>query len=177
MKFTCDKTSLFREIAFAQEVIASKNALSIMSNVYLEASDSRLLIRATDVKVSFETSIPVEGVVPGSLTVFCDKLTGILSSLPDGDLTVEQDEGRVVLKPLTRKVRFQLKTLSGEKYPELPRAEAELYFDIPARDSQGPLSESSYLIMNVFPAILILSPARAPITFNSFFMPIFPRKW
>jgi len=64
MKFTCDKTSLLREIAFAQEVIASKNALSIMSNVYLEASDSRLLIRATDVKVSFETSIPVDNVTP-----------------------------------------------------------------------------------------------------------------
>ena len=128
MKFTCDKTSLFREIAFAQEVIASKNALSIMSNVYLEASDSKLLIRATDVKVSFETSIPVEEVTPGSLTVFCDKLAGILSSLPDGDLTVEQDDGRVVLKPKSRKVRFQLKTLSGEKYPELPRAEPELFF-------------------------------------------------
>jgi len=146
MKFTCDKTSLFREIAFAQEVIASKNALSIMSNVYLEASDSRLLIRATDVKVSFETSIPVEGVVPGSLTVFCDKLTGILSSLPDGDLTVEQDEGRVILKPLARKVRFQLKTLSGEKYPELPKAEAELYFDIPAREFRKMVTQTIFSV-------------------------------
>ena len=111
MKFTCDKTSLFREIAFAQEIIASKNALSIRSNVYLEASAERLVIRATDVKVCFETSIPVEDVVPGSLTVFCDKLTGILSSLPEGEITVEQDDGKVVLKSAARKVRFQLKTL------------------------------------------------------------------
>ncbi|HNX73956.1 MAG TPA: DNA polymerase III subunit beta, partial [Spirochaetales bacterium] len=56
MKFTCDKNSLLREIAFAQEIIASKNALSIMSNVYLEVTDSKLVIRATDVKVSLETS-------------------------------------------------------------------------------------------------------------------------
>ena len=146
MKFTCDKTSLFREIAFAQEVIASKNALSIMSNVYLEASDSRLLIRATDVKVSFETSIPVDEVVPGSLTVFCDKLTGILSSLPEGDLTVEQDDGRVVLKPTARKVRFQLKTLSGEKYPELPRAEPELFFDIPAREFKRMITQTIFSV-------------------------------
>ena len=146
MKFTCDKSSLFREIAFAQEVIASKNALSIMSNVYLEASDSRLLIRATDVKVSFETSVPVSDVVPGSLTVFCDKLTGILSSLPDGDLTVEQDEGRVILKPAAKKVRFQLKTLSGEKYPELPRAEPELYFEIPARDFKKMVTQTIFSV-------------------------------
>jgi len=146
MKFTCDKTSLFREIAFAQEVIASKNALSIMSNVFLEASDSKLLIRATDVKVSFETSIPVGDVIPGSLTVFCDKLTGILSSLPDGDLSVEQDEGRVVLKPVARKVRFQLKTLSGEKFPELPRAEPELFFDIPAREFKRMITQTIFSV-------------------------------
>jgi len=134
MKFTCDKMSLFREIAFAQEIINSKNALSIMSNVYLEASDTRLLVRATDVKVGFETYLPVNDGVSGSLTVFCDKLTGILSSLPDGDITIEQEDGRVVLKHQTRKVRFQLKTLSGEKFPELPKAEEGLFFDVPARE-------------------------------------------
>lgn len=146
MKFTCDKTSLLREIAFAQEVIASKNALSIMSNVYLEASDSRLLIRATDVKVSFETSIPVDNVAPGSLTVFCDKLTGILSSLPEGDLTIEQDDGRVVLKPAERKVRFQLKSLSGEKFPELPRAEAELFFELPSREFRRMVTQTIFSV-------------------------------
>lgn len=146
MKFTCDKNSLFREIAFAQEVIASKNALSIMSNVYLEASDTRLLIRATDVKVSFETTLPIEGIVPGSLTVFCDKLAGILASLPDGDLTIEQDDGRVVLKPQARKVRFQLKSLSGEKYPELPRAEASSYFDIPAREFRSMVAQTVFSV-------------------------------
>jgi len=146
MKFTCDKTSLFREISFAQEVIASKNALSIMSNVYLEASDSKLLIRATDVKVSFETSIPVDEVVPGSMTVFCDKLTGILSSLPDGDLVVEQDEGRAVLKPTAKKVRFQLKTLSGEKFPELPRAEPELFFEIPSREFKRMVTQTIFSV-------------------------------
>lgn len=134
MKFTCDKSSLFREIAFAQEIIASKNALSIMSNVYLEVSAERLLIRATDVKVSFETSIPVDDVVPGSLTVFCDKLTGILSSLPDGDITVEQEEGKVVLRSAARKVRFQLKTLSASSFPELPKAEEEQYFEVSAKE-------------------------------------------
>jgi len=146
MKFTCDKTSLSREIAFAQEVIASKNALSIMSNVYLEASESKLLIRATDVKVSFETVIPVDNVVPGALTVFCDKLSGILASLPEGELTVEQEENRVVLKPQARRVRFQLKTLSGEKYPELPRAEDDSYFEIPAREFKRMVAQTIFSV-------------------------------
>ncbi|MDD3981212.1 MAG: DNA polymerase III subunit beta [Spirochaetia bacterium] len=148
MKFTCDKASLLREIAFAQEIIASKNALSIMSNVYLEVSDSRLLIRATDVKVSFETTIPVDNVIPGSLTVFCDKLMGILTTLPDGDLTIEQDDGRIILKPAEKKVRFQLKSLSGEKFPELPRAEENLFFQLPSRDFRRMVSQTIFSVSN-----------------------------
>jgi len=146
MKFTCDKNSLLREISFAQEIIASKNALSIMSNVYLEATDSRLLIRATDVKVSFETSIPVSDVVPGTMTVFCDKLTGILSSLPEGDISIEQDQGRAVLRPASRKARFQLKTLSGEKYPELPRAEEQSYFEIPSKEFRRMVTQTLFSV-------------------------------
>lgn len=146
MKFVCDKTSLFREIAFAQEVIASKNALSIMSNVYLEAAESKLLIRATDVKIGFETSIPVGEVVPGSLTVFCDKLTGILSSLPEGDISIEQDEGRLIMRPLEKKVRFQLKSLSGEKFPELPKAENDLFFELPSREFKKMIAQTLFSV-------------------------------
>jgi len=146
MKFTCDKTSLLREIAFAQEIIASKNALSIMSNVYLEVSDSRLLIRATDVKLSFETTIPVDNVVPGSITLFCDKLMGILTTLPEGDLSLEQDEGRIILKPAEKKVRFQLKSLSGDKFPELPRADEKLFFQIPSRDFRRMVSQTVFSV-------------------------------
>jgi len=146
MKFTCDKNSLLREIAFAQEIIASKNALSIMSNVYLEVTDSKLVIRATDVKVSLETSIPISDVVPGAMTVFCDKLTGILASLPEGDITVEQDGSRAVLRPASKKARFQLKTLSGEKYPELPRAEEKSYFDIASKEFRRMVAQTLFAV-------------------------------
>lgn len=146
MKFTCDKSSLAREISFAQEVIASRNALSIMSNVYLEVTDSSLLIRATDVKVGFETSIPVSDAVPGSVTVFCDKLTGILSSLPDGEVTVERQDGRVSLRPSTKKVRFQLKTISGEKFPELPRVADASYFEVPARELRAMVTQTIFAV-------------------------------
>jgi DNA polymerase-3 subunit beta len=146
MKFTCDKSSLAREISLAQEIIASKNALSIMSNVYLEAKDSTLVIRATDIKVSFETTIPVSDVVPGALTVFCDKLSTILSSLPDGDILVEQDENKVVLRPVSKRVRFQLKTISGEKFPELARTKDETFFDIPSRDFKRMIAQTIFSV-------------------------------
>ncbi len=59
MKFNCDKNVILKEISIAHEIISSRNALSILSNVMLVASDDFLIIKATDLKVGFETKIPV----------------------------------------------------------------------------------------------------------------------
>ena len=134
MRFTCDKNTFAREISLAQEIIASKNALSIMSNVLLDAREGVLSLKATDIKVSFETTIPVDTAEPGSITVFCDKLSGILNTIPEGEISIEQDESRVVIRPTFKKVRFQLKTISSEKFPELPQSEDGDYFSIPVRE-------------------------------------------
>lgn len=146
MKFICDKNAFAREISFAQEIIASKNALSIMSNVLLEASTGTLTIKATDIKVSFETSIPVETTEPGSATVFCDKLMGILASIPDGDLLFEQDDTKITVRPTFKKVRFQLKTISSDKYPEIPSAADTVFFSIPSKDFKEMVNQTIFAV-------------------------------
>lgn len=146
MKFTCEKNAFAREISFAQEIIASKNALSIMSNVLLDAQEGSLSIKATDIKVSFETAIPVDTSDAGSVTVFCDKLSGILSSIPEGDIDVEQDDSKVVVKPTFKKVRFQLKTISSEKFPELPEAPEGAFFSVPAKDFKEMINQVVFAV-------------------------------
>jgi len=60
MKFTFDKDAMIKEIAIAQEIISTKNVGSILSNVLLTAQNNTLSIKATDIKVNFETKIPVQ---------------------------------------------------------------------------------------------------------------------
>ena len=42
MKFSCEKELIVKEIAIAQEIISSRNTLSILSNVFLETRDNLL---------------------------------------------------------------------------------------------------------------------------------------
>ena len=79
MKFIFDRDEMIKEIAIAQEIIAIKNALSILSNVLLTAENDTLTIRATDTKVSFQTKIPVNVEEEGTTTIFCDKFMSILN--------------------------------------------------------------------------------------------------
>jgi len=131
MKFICDKSVIVKEISIAQEIISSRNALSILSNVLLEAENDVLTIKATDLKVGFETRIPAVVEIPGSTTVFCDKFLGILRSLPEGEINFEQNENeRLSIKPLNKKIVFELNCISAEKFPELQGISDDSYFEI-----------------------------------------------
>ena len=135
MKFTCSRDDILKEISVAQEVISSKNSLSVLSNVLLTASKGELKLQATDLKVGFETSLPVEIIQEGTTTAFCDKLLNILRSLPEGDVELEQaDPTMLRIRPLTKKVDFQLRCIPSDKYPELARATDSMYFDFPQKD-------------------------------------------
>lgn len=134
MQFVCDKNTILREISIAQEIISTRNALSILSNVLLELSEDALTIKATDLKVSFETVIPVQVMTTGSTTVFCDKFSSILRSLPDGEIEFEQQESRLVIRPKDKKIDFQLKSIASDKFPEFQTISEEKFFKISQKD-------------------------------------------
>jgi DNA polymerase-3 subunit beta len=146
MKFTCERSILLKEVSIAQEIIASKNAISILSNIYLETEDSVLIIKATDIKVNFETRVPVEVGEKGSTTVFGEKFLGILSSIPDGELEFEQKDINIVIKPRAKKIKFQLKCIASEKYPEFPSFNKENFFEIPVRDFKDMIQQTIFAV-------------------------------
>lgn len=146
MKFTCEKNALHKEITVAQEVISSRTSISVISNVYMEVVGDTLIIRATDIKIGFETRIPVETQEEGSITVFCDKLSGILASIPDGMLEIEHKDGKLKIKPSFKKANFTVKTISSEQFPVLPVIEQEAYFSIPAGEFKDMIAQTVFAV-------------------------------
>jgi len=146
MKFSFDRDALLKEISIAQEIIATKNNISILSNVLLSAENGSLTIRATDIKVNFETRIPVDVQEDGSTTVFCDKFMSILSSLPPGEIEFEQNDIKIFIRPATKKARFQLKCISSDKYPEFTVPESLSFFDIPAKEFREMINQTVFSV-------------------------------
>jgi len=145
MKFICQRNILLKEISVAQEIISSKNAISILSNIYLEAENDSLVIKATDLKVNFQTKVPVTVIEPGPVTVFGDKFLNILSSIPEGELEFEYKDGKIGIKTSVKKVKFQLKTMSSEKFPEFPVSESE-YFEIPVKSFKEMITQTIFAV-------------------------------
>ena len=147
MKLSCSRDDLLKEISIAQEVISSKNSLSVLSNVLLTVGARGLKIQATDLKVGFETSIPVEVVQEGTTTAFCDKLLNILRSLPEGEVELEQADATMLrIKPKAGKIEFQLRCIPSDKYPEMPKVADNLYFAFPQRDFIEMVSKTLFAV-------------------------------
>lgn len=146
MKFSFDRDALLKEINIAQEIIATKNAISILSNVLLEAQNGSLLIKATDLKVHFETKIPVDVIEAGSTTVFCDKFMSILSSLPPGEIEFDQNDIKINIKPISKKAKFQLKSITSDKYPEFFSSKSLSFFEIPVKEFKEMINQTIFSV-------------------------------
>jgi DNA polymerase-3 subunit beta len=146
MKFTCSKEVLLKEISIAQEIISSKNAILILSNIYLEAIKDKLIIKAKDMKVNFQTEVPVNVVENGSATIYGDKLFGIVSSFPCEEIEFSLSDNIAIIKPVTRKKpEYKLKSMASEKFPEFP-VSTYPFFEMPIKDFREMIQQSIFAV-------------------------------
>lgn len=146
MKFVFDKKTLVDEISVAQKIIATKNAATVFSNVYLEALDDVLMIKAADSSGTFQTKIPVETVEKGSAIVFCDKFMSILASIPDGEAEFSLKEKDAVVKSLMAKIKYKLKCMSTDQYPYFVSVDEKSFFSVPAKDFKEMVKKTSFAV-------------------------------
>ncbi|MBQ9237850.1 DNA polymerase III subunit beta [bacterium] len=146
MKFTFDRDALLKEIAIAQEIITNKSPLSILSNIYLRAENNALVIKASDSSLNFTTRIPVDVVEDGDTTIFCDKFMSILSAVPDGEIEFDKEDIKVTIKPRAKKIRFQLKSIASDKFPDIVPAVDAPFFEIPAKEFKEMIMQTIFAV-------------------------------
>jgi DNA polymerase-3 subunit beta len=146
MKFICEKTVLLKEIGIAQEIIVSKNPISILSNIYLEAQNQSLIIKSSDVKLNFTTRVPISVAREGKISIKADTFFGILNSLPDGEVEFEMFENKMIIKPVLKKIRFQISTVPADQYPEFPNSDDVVFFDFKIKDIRSMISQTIFSV-------------------------------
>ena len=57
MKFTIEKTTLFKSLSHVQSIVEKKSTLPILSHILMEAKDDNLILSATDMDISITETI------------------------------------------------------------------------------------------------------------------------
>lgn len=148
MKFTASKESLLRVLSVAQEVINNKSPISILSNVLLEADKKagKVVVKCTNSTVSAVTSFSASVEEDGETTVFCDKLTGIVSALPHGEIVFEKKENELIVSPLAKKVKFKVKCLATDKFPEVVGFNEENALKVSAEELKKMIGQTIFAV-------------------------------
>ena len=125
MKLSLSRESLHSRLQIASRAVSTRTAMPSLGGILLDASDSTLVLRATDVELSLMLATDADVATQGSVLLPGRLLVDVVRSLPQGEVTL-------ALRPEQRDVEieasgstFHLRTLATDEFPRLPEFEGE----------------------------------------------------
>lgn len=119
MKFKIQKDDLLNGIQIVQNIITTKAALPILSNVLLEAQSDGLRLTATDLDVGISCIVPVDTQEPGSITIPAKRFGDIIRELPSDHVDITTKKNNLVTIDV-KSCQFKIMGLGKEEFPKLP---------------------------------------------------------
>lgn len=133
MKFFCSLESLNKILGICESVISSKNSITILSNIHIKAKDNQLTIKACDTLISFYGEIGADVEEEGEICLNSNKLYSIARKLPSDEIEIQSDSDlNIQIKAKGKNtLRYNLKGISPDKFPEILDTSSVNYFSIP----------------------------------------------
>ncbi|MFY9572051.1 MAG: DNA polymerase III subunit beta [Blastocatellia bacterium] len=123
MQFSVNKNALLKELNLLQGIVEKKSTIPILSNVLIEtATDSTILLVATDLDVSLQTECAAESSRTGSIVLQARKLFDIVRNLPDAQINFTKEDNDWV-RIVCDSSEFRIVGQAKEHFPSTPKAE------------------------------------------------------
>jgi DNA polymerase III subunit beta len=149
MEFTINRDAILKPLSHACGIIEKKTTIPILSNILIEAKDSKIKITATDLDIIYSEEIPLENLKKeGVTTTSATTLHDILRKL-DTDTKVDfllQDSNK--LKLISGNSKFNLLCMPSDNFP-FPEEDKNLSsFEISAVELSKLLNKTKIAISN-----------------------------
>lgn len=129
MNIECIKDKLSYAIGKAERVTGKNITLPILSCILLEASDSTLTIKATNLDLGIEIKIPVKVNTPGKIAVSGGVLYNYISNITnDKNVKLEVVQGN--LKVSTKHSESLIKAFPADDFPNIPKVSSSSPFTL-----------------------------------------------
>ncbi|MCX5698380.1 MAG: DNA polymerase III subunit beta [Candidatus Omnitrophica bacterium] len=119
MKFKVEKIKLVNAIGTVQNVITTKSALPILSNILIEAQAGTLKLTATDLDIGITCVIPVDIQEAGAITIPAKRFSDIIKEFPLEVISVTTKKNNQVTID-SDMCQFKIMGLIKEEFPKLP---------------------------------------------------------
>lgn len=133
MKITTNRNDLLSALNKVIGVVERRQTLPILSNLLAEVRDADLVLTGTDLEIEMETTVAVQNIEPGKITLPARKLFDLCRGLPEGaaiELSVTGD--RATLK--SGRSRYTLACLSADDFSSLDSGELSQQIELPSAE-------------------------------------------
>lgn len=129
MKFSIAQTEFLNALQVVSSAVPSRTTLPVLSNIFLEAADDRIEVRATDLDLAITTRAKANVKDTGTLTVPAKKLFELVRKLPKEELRIESKD--LTLNVGSKSGRYKFLCIRPEEFPATPAvaADAEISLD------------------------------------------------
>lgn len=129
MEFIINKGELSYGVSLVERVVSTKSTLPIIGNILFEAGKSGLKISANNLEMGIEVNLKAKVTKEGSILIPAKTLSGIVSKLPDEDISFKlKDKG--VINISYKKSNFNIHGLPSDEFPQLPKVKETKSFVI-----------------------------------------------
>ena len=149
MKFSVNQQDLQKSLNYCQGVIEKRSTLPILSNILLDASNSKLTITATDLDLIFINEInDIEIQEEGKTTTTSSILYDIIRKLSSGKKVNFSFSGENKLQLESEKSVFHLNCISSSEFPITDENFNENQFSIKTKSLLKLLNKCKFSVSN-----------------------------
>jgi DNA polymerase-3 subunit beta len=125
MKLVCAQNDLNTNLSLVSRAVPSRPTHPVLANVKLEASKETQLVSLTafDLSLGIKTSFAAQVEEDGAVTLPAKLLNDIVSRLPDGEITLDDEAGEAIATITSKFGSYKIRGMGTEEFPELPTVE------------------------------------------------------
>lgn len=145
MKLVITKDQLIQGLQAVQNVVSSRTTLPILSNVFLQAAETKLALTATDLDVTITCTVEAKVERAGGTTLPVKKLFGIARELAASEVELDIDEKNVCSLRAGASF-YKINGLSAEEFPPKPGFSELRKVTVDQEKLKGMLKKTSFAI-------------------------------
>jgi len=129
MEFSCLRNDILKGVQAVERIVSTKSTLPIIGNILFEVKKSGLTLSANNLEMGIEITVPAKVSKEGSVLIPAKTLGGIVSKLPQGDISVKVSEKNLVRISYNESF-FTIHGLPPDEFPSLPKVKDGKAFEL-----------------------------------------------
>lgn len=142
MKLIISKENLIKGTTTVSKAVPAKTAMEILTCVLLSAKDNELSLYANDMEMAITTKVDCFVEEEGTLAVNAEMLCEMARRLPDGDITLMQDDSQLIIS--APDITLTLPTMDHSVFPPMLGVSDGKIITIPQNTLKSMITQSIF---------------------------------